>query len=336
MGEQTLDVYRDWLGIKDTNRPLNYYQLLRLKMFEDDVAKIRKHYRKLNAHVRKFATGQYWEESQKLLNELARAMLCLTDQKRKAEYDASLGRKESGPTGRRTLEQILVSQGAVTSEGLQKARNYSMVVGVDVRDALWQQKLVPQEVVMQAYAEAEGLPYIDLKEIEPDENLLDRVPAVIARQHSCVPVMIDEDALILASPNPLAPEVEEELRLRLGIQVRVAICSPAAVNELVNKYYPKEKAQAELASGKGTAAPAAAAQPSATTSSPRKSRQRTSASAKQERLKLTLAAGMLSFGAVSVFRSLYQNAGFTGAVGVGLLVGAGVAAATWFVLGLRK
>ena len=55
----TLDVYRDWLGIKEAERPLNHYQLLRLKKFEDDPEKIRGHYRKLNAHVRKYAAGQY-------------------------------------------------------------------------------------------------------------------------------------------------------------------------------------------------------------------------------------------------------------------------------------
>ena len=65
---QELDVYRQWLGITETQRPLNYYQLLRLKTFEDDVAKIRAHYRKLNAHVRKFAAGDYAEASQDLLN----------------------------------------------------------------------------------------------------------------------------------------------------------------------------------------------------------------------------------------------------------------------------
>ena len=30
-----LDVYRDWLSITETARPLNHYQLLRLKSFED-------------------------------------------------------------------------------------------------------------------------------------------------------------------------------------------------------------------------------------------------------------------------------------------------------------
>jgi hypothetical protein len=70
-----LDVYRDWLGIQETARPLDNYQLLRLKRFTDDTQKIREHYRKMNSHVRKFATGDYAAESQELLNELARAML---------------------------------------------------------------------------------------------------------------------------------------------------------------------------------------------------------------------------------------------------------------------
>ena len=93
---QTLDVYRDWLGIKETNRPLSYYQLMRLKKFEDDQAKIREHYRKMNAHVRKYAAGDFAKQSQDLLNELSRAMLCLTDVRRKREYDASMGRKDAG------------------------------------------------------------------------------------------------------------------------------------------------------------------------------------------------------------------------------------------------
>ena len=89
--EKQLDVYRDWLGITETVRPLNHYQLLRLEMFEDTADKIRAHYRKMNEHVRKYATGEFSEQSQSLLNQLAKAMLCLTDTQRKREYDASLG-----------------------------------------------------------------------------------------------------------------------------------------------------------------------------------------------------------------------------------------------------
>src|SRR5947208_13109642 len=122
---KTLDVYRDWLKISDTERPLNHYQLLRVKRFEDDTTKVRDNYRKMNAHVRKFAAGEFAKQSQDLLNELAKAMLCLTDATRKGEYDASQGREQQAPGQRRTLEQILLGRKVIDANQLAKARAYA-------------------------------------------------------------------------------------------------------------------------------------------------------------------------------------------------------------------
>ncbi len=44
-------------------------------------------------HVRKFQSGQYSQQSQKLLNELAQARLCLLNAKKKAAYDEQLRAK---------------------------------------------------------------------------------------------------------------------------------------------------------------------------------------------------------------------------------------------------
>jgi len=247
---EALDVYRDWLGIQETARPLNYYQLLRVKQFEDDTAKVREHYRKMNAHVRKYATGDYARESQDLLNELARAMLCLTDLRRKSEYDAGLGREEEGPGRRRTLEQILLARKVVDQAQLERARSYADAVGLEVRDALVQQKMAAPDVVALAYAESQGLPYIELADIGVEEQLIPQVPAGLARQHSCVPVMVDEGQLLMASPNPLVPEVEEELRLRTGMPVRTVLCTATSVHAAVQEYFPREP---------GAESPAAAA-----------------------------------------------------------------------------
>ncbi|MHC4176415.1 MAG: GspE/PulE/PilB domain-containing protein [Planctomycetota bacterium] len=239
---ERLDVYRDWLGIKDTARPLDCYQLLRLARFADDTQKIRTHYRKMNSHVRKFATGPYAAESQELLNELARAMLCLTDVQRKREYDASLGRKVAAEGRQRTLEEILLAGKTIDRDQLDKARSYADAVGLEVRDALVQQKMAAPDVVMLAYAESLGLPYVELEDVGVDEELVPRVPPTLARQHSCVPLMTDEGQLLMASPNPLIPDVEEELRLRFNMPVRSVLCTPASINTIVAKYYPRDAA----------------------------------------------------------------------------------------------
>ena len=245
-----IDVYREWLGIQEPERPLTYYQLLRLRKFEDDISKIRDNYRKMNAHVRKFGAGDFAAQSQALLNELAKAMLCLTDAQRKSEYDASLGRTiNRGDDKRRSLEEILLRRNIIDQEKLQKARSYATAVGVEMRDALIQQKIATADVVMPIYAESVGLSYLDLADFDMDPLLAARVPAYIARQQSLAPVMIDNNQLLVAAAHLLEPQVEEELRLRVGLPVRTVLSTPAAIHDVVNKFYTKEAAAAELASG---------------------------------------------------------------------------------------
>ena len=243
-----IDVYKEWLKIDAPNRPLNYYQLLKFKDFEDDPAVIRKRYRELNAYVRKFATGDYIDESQALLNELAKAMLCPTDAERKEEYDRSLGRKFQGKTetdayGRRTLETILINDQIVTADQLKKAKNLADAIGVDLHQALLQQKGMDAVKIMTAYAESVGLPFINLDETPVDEYFVPFLNPVTVRQNSFVPVMADMGKLILASPEPIGIDVEDELRMLFDMPVRCAICLPQQVNYAIAKYYPRDAVQ---------------------------------------------------------------------------------------------
>ncbi|HVW35949.1 MAG TPA: hypothetical protein VHB99_01550 [Pirellulales bacterium] len=247
-----IDVYRDWLGITETARPLNHYQLLRLDLFEDDPAKARANYRKMNAHVRKYAAGEYGDRSQELLNELAKAMLCLTDNLRKAEYDASLGRQsggvQKGQAGR-SFEELLLARKILDSSALDKARRLSRTIGVEVRDAVMQQKLAPADQVMQIYAESLGLPYVEIADVSIDESLIPKVPAVYARQQSVAPLLVDDGRVLIVASHQLPPEVEDQLRLRFGMPVRTVLCTPSSINDAITKYYPREQAAAELAAG---------------------------------------------------------------------------------------
>lgn len=250
---KTLDVYRDWLGVQETARPLNFYQLLRLKRFEDDTAKIRDHYRKLCAQARKHASGEFGKQAEALVGELARAVMCLTDSRRKQDYDRSLGRAVASDGKQRTLEEILLGQGAITAEQLAKAQQFARVVGVDLHDALIQQKAASPDVVIAAYAESIGVPFLDVADVPLDETLARQIPAVMARQYSIVPILLDENQLLVASPHPLDPGVEEQLRMRTGKAVRTVLCTAPGVNALITRHYSKELAAAEMQSGAGAA-----------------------------------------------------------------------------------
>lgn len=93
------DPYRTWLGIQDSDRPLNPYQLLALKPLEADQAKIRAAYQLQVAalsrqNVEKDPT--LWEEIQREVDE---AFALLADSEQKAMLDAAIRRRggESHP-----------------------------------------------------------------------------------------------------------------------------------------------------------------------------------------------------------------------------------------------
>ncbi|MGE5194759.1 MAG: hypothetical protein ACM3U2_19890, partial [Deltaproteobacteria bacterium] len=233
-----LDVYKDWLGIPEGPRPPDHYQLLRLVQFEDSVDKIRGNYKKLNAHVRRYATGQYTNESQALLNELAKAMLCLTDLERKREYDQSQGREfEEEAGGPRTMDQILLEQKHVSPEQAKEAREHAERTGLDLRDSFVQLKMVAPDIAAQALAQELGLPYVDLADMLPDDDVLDQVPKTTVRQHSILPLFIDEGVLLVACVREIEHELEDELRLRFNVPIRPVLAAPLAINQAISRYY---------------------------------------------------------------------------------------------------
>ena len=87
---ETFDPYRKWLGIPPEEQPANFYRLLGLAVFERDADVISHAADRQMAHVRTFASGRFGALSQKLLNELSTARVCLLDATKKGQYDAML------------------------------------------------------------------------------------------------------------------------------------------------------------------------------------------------------------------------------------------------------
>ena len=86
----SFDPYHKWLGIPPKDQPPNRYRLLAIDLFESDPDVIASAADQRMAHVRLFQTGKDAELSQRILNELASARVCLLNPEKKAEYDSML------------------------------------------------------------------------------------------------------------------------------------------------------------------------------------------------------------------------------------------------------
>jgi pSer/pThr/pTyr-binding forkhead associated (FHA) protein len=90
-----LDVYHVWLGIPPEDQPPHHYRLLGIPLWESDPQVIAVAAQRQIAHVKTFVIGPHSERSQEILNQLARAKVCLLNSTRKAKYDAELRAKLS-------------------------------------------------------------------------------------------------------------------------------------------------------------------------------------------------------------------------------------------------
>jgi hypothetical protein len=84
------DPYYKWLGIQPKDQPPNHYRLLGIDAFEPDLEVIDAAANRLMTYLQDVSSGDHAEQSQRLLNEIAAARLCLLNATEKAGYDAAL------------------------------------------------------------------------------------------------------------------------------------------------------------------------------------------------------------------------------------------------------
>ena len=99
----TFDPYHRWLGIPPEKQPADHYTLLAVEPFEDDPDVIESAADRQMRHLRTFQLGKHSALSQKLLNEVSSAKVCLLNPQKKAAYDQQLRRKLQAETEIRTL-----------------------------------------------------------------------------------------------------------------------------------------------------------------------------------------------------------------------------------------
>ncbi|MBL7041680.1 MAG: hypothetical protein ISR77_23805 [Pirellulaceae bacterium] len=92
---QEFDPYHKWLGIAPKDQPPHHYRLLGIDAFEEDRDVIDSAANRVMSYLKELATGDDAAHSQKLLNEVAQARLCLLNREKKAAYDKELKPKLS-------------------------------------------------------------------------------------------------------------------------------------------------------------------------------------------------------------------------------------------------
>ncbi len=148
----------------------------------------------------------------------------------------------------RYIGEILVRQGALSSERLEQALDLAREKGIRLKDVLASTNAVDEESYVEALARELGLEVIT--RIAADQvpgELIARVPINFARQHRLLPFAESDGVVRVAVSNLLDLSALDDLRALLGKRCQAVAAPPDLVEDAINRVYERrdENALAE-------------------------------------------------------------------------------------------
>jgi type IV pilus assembly protein PilB len=163
------------------------------------------------------------------------------------------------------LLALIKEQGLIDDLQLEEVMQEQARSGKTIAQILQDFGIVEMETQLQIVASHLGTEVVDLSDKELGPELVHLLPSSVARTHQAVPVADYGSIVQVALANPLNPSTVDEIGFVLGKEVQVMVADPAAIERLLNTYYPEDSGGladvlGELSADEGMAGEVAAAE----------------------------------------------------------------------------
>ncbi len=116
--------------------------------------------------------------------------------------------------------------------------------GVSAFQAMVDSGYLDEDTIIQILCDHLGCESMDLNDALITPELIEQLPAELAKQHQCVPVSFFEPTLQLAFVDPLNPAALDEIGFTTGFDVQVVVANPAQVTEALKEHYGQDEVDA--------------------------------------------------------------------------------------------
>ena len=136
------------------------------------------------------------------------------------------------------LGELLVRDGAATQEHVDQALELQPLLRKRLGEILVEKRWTSSKAVAAALAAQYGLDFVDLTQVAVDTHLASLVKENFAHQHQALPVQRLGDNLVqVAVADPTNLHTQDELRLALGMNCRLAVADADALASTINRTY---------------------------------------------------------------------------------------------------
>ena len=147
---------------------------------------------------------------------------------------------------RKKIGELLIENGYVTAEQVSEALNIQKRKRERIANILIDLGYMTEADLLELLGAMPGAASIELSACEIEREILDLVPAPLARNLELVPIGKLASSLTVAMVCPLDQAGRDELEDTTGLKVRPVLCSRGAVHSALDRYY-SDRAEAEPA-----------------------------------------------------------------------------------------
>lgn len=136
------------------------------------------------------------------------------------------------------VTSLLVGRGMIDTAQAEIIQNDVETGGKSVGEVLETQQVISgKDEIWPIIASELGVENFDLSTWTPPKELIDLVPAGVARLHGALPVGISAEGLQVAVTDPLNPQLLEDLRFALDREVVLVVAPDYQIEEKLNEAY---------------------------------------------------------------------------------------------------
>ena len=145
------------------------------------------------------------------------------------------------PGGRLQLGTLLLRQKLLSAEQLEEALAEKDETGDRLGEIVVRRGWVSGRAIAHALADQHELEYIDLAQTEIEALASGLLPERFARRYAALPIrFLGEDVVLVAVADPGNVRNSDELRLALGLNIRLAVAAPDDLEQMIDRMYRGE------------------------------------------------------------------------------------------------
>ena len=136
------------------------------------------------------------------------------------------------------LLDLLVQNGVLDKDGVDTIREeQANSGGKTVREIIVDGGYLDEDTLLGMMAAYQGCEVVDLSQMELDDDVVNAIPASIARMYNVLCVGVDGNSVTLATSSLVDPRVADEVAFSLSKEVRFVMAREKDVNERIAQHY---------------------------------------------------------------------------------------------------